>query len=181
MLLGTIESLWLDTTTFALPWNIDVVPMMLFYYSIGFYIKQKEHEIKKKPILIFAVVVVILSIISGYLNGNVYVFDLKKAEYSNMVLNIVYPVAYFTVLESISKLLSKIKMVRFLMEYIGCNTICIMFLHIPINAFMMSRVTYSPILFLMIGVSIPLVIKFCGTRCAQLINNKGIIKFIDIL
>ena len=161
LILSTGESWLFQNVVPPIPWNADVVLIMLFYYGLGYLFRKTGSEewaenVKiKVPVILFASAAVGFS----YLSNIIYMFDMKKVVYDNLVLNVVLPVTGFLLLKWIAISISETKMIWSIAKKIGKNTITIMFLHIPINAVLSSRFHYSDFFYVLIGVLVPLMLK----------------------
>jgi hypothetical protein len=72
-----------------------------------------------------------------------------------------------------SKLIEKIKLSKGLI-YIGKYTLPIMYFHLPFNAILQSHFNYAPLLFVIIGVFLPLCLVFLFSRNEKLKYCFGI-------
>lgn len=144
-----------------IPWNADVVLIMLFYYGLGYLFRKTGCEKWVENVKIKVTVILFLSaaVVFSYLSNRIYLFDMKKAVYDNLVLNVVLPVSGFFLLRWIAISITKTKFISSIAKIIGQNTIAIMFLHIPINAVLSSRFSYSVFFYVLVGVTVPLILK----------------------
>lgn len=81
----------------------------------------------------------VIFIILCALNIFDYSFDMKQSEYKSFILNLILLIAFFESLYAISKLFEIIPGITKVMQWIGNNTITIMYWHIPLNEILINR------------------------------------------
>ena len=162
-------------------WNIDVVPMMLFYFSIGYFGKSiLEYifdKIKFVHVVILAIAAVAFYVINDYTNFN-YWLNLKYGRYNHLVLDAVIPCVLTILVIGVSIYIQKYRFSNILMTF-GMYTFPIMYLHIPINETLKQFINVGPITFMIVSIVISYVFiigikknKFMG----YFFNGKGNIK-----
>ena len=92
---------------------------------------------------------------TGYIS---YVLSLKSGGYYNFVLDLIIPLSNIILLCSLCKCISKFSFSKIL-SYIGAKTSSIMYLHIPLNTFLMNFFDYGLVMFELIGIIIPIVLS----------------------
>lgn len=140
------------------PWNIDVCLMSIPYFAIGFYFKKIIDAIDKKfkiYVFIMATLICIVLIGLSYYNIFNYSLDMKLSHYNHLVLDIIIPVLFTTWVIMFGKLISKVIMLNRI-SFVGLYTLPIMYLHLPINNVLQSRLNYGNLVFIIVGVILPL-------------------------
>lgn len=136
------------------PWNIDVIPMMMFYFSLGYYGKNIINIIYNKMntayILLVGSICVAFYYINQYLGGT-YWLNMKYGRYNYYILDILVPVVFTIMIIGVSKYIEDIKISKILMLF-GMYTFPIMYLHIPITEVMKCFTTVGPIMFNVVSI-----------------------------
>lgn len=163
------------------PWNFDQVPMMLFYFSIGFYGKDILTKVFDK---LNATYIVILSALSiGFLaynniSGFNYLLNMKYGRYNYLLLDIIVPCTLTLLVVGISKKVESFKLGNVLMLF-GMYTFPTMYLHIPVTESMKSFINVGPVLFMVVSIFISYIfIKLIQKNkyMAFFFNGKGSLK-----
>lgn len=165
------------------PWNFDVVLIMLFYYGVGYLIRHSILDDKQNDgkLILIATIVVLATIVCTLRNNEIYLFDMKKVEYKELWSNVLYPMAFYIIVRAWSMLISRNQMLLRLFSYIGNNTLSIMFLHIPVNAYINARMHYGKFGYLLVGVAVPLIWKETIKKGASVLRNKRVQDFVGLL
>jgi fucose 4-O-acetylase-like acetyltransferase len=155
---------------FVYPWSINVVPMAVFFYGLGYQVKSLIFKLptmpsKKKffflPLLLICIVLIICSY-GGYIEYNV---DVKNAVYGNIVLAMIIPLIFTTALIFLSMIVEK-TLVGNILKFIGLNSMVIMYLHLPINAAFVALTNTTPhyVVFVALGTLISMVIGYAFAK-----------------
>ncbi|MFD0826997.1 acyltransferase family protein [Neobacillus sp. M.A.Huq-85] len=154
------------------PWNIDVVPIALSYYFIGFYIQRFTYIFHNcKNVLLFALFCVFFLIINK-LYGLNYQFDMKYSFYKNLMLDMFVPFIFTILILFISRIISKVsKEVPKVLSKLGENSLFIMYLHIPVCSVLLANIRPEYTLYTLIGISVPM--------CFAILVQKN--KYINFL
>ncbi|WP_422396786.1 acyltransferase family protein [Staphylococcus massiliensis] len=141
-----------------LPWKLSAVTGALFYYSMGYYLKnyivKYVHNFKLIiPIFIFLIAFTFLYITLDF----AFSINLKTDVFDSLILDAIIPILISFLICSLSFFLSKVKVFNFL-KWLGRNSITIMYLHLPINIIIMRllKSDYHDLLFVLFGVFISL-------------------------
>lgn len=148
--------------SFDWPWNVNVVMIAIFYYSLGYYGKEvviKYHDsfIAASLSAVPAVFVIVLNV-NGYLD---FYLNLKMSSYNHFVLDIIIPLLFFMPVIYISSLIEKFP-IKEVFKVIGQYSIVIMYLHLPVNIFFRTVFKYdvTSFEFTVLGVIIPVIIGY---------------------
>lgn len=156
---------------YKIPLNLDVCLLSIVYFMIGFYGKKIIHTIKKDKynyVFLLISIVIFIIIIYQYVNSSFnYEFDMKYSKYDNLLLNITIPLLSGYILLMISKIIENTFLGKKVLV-LGRNTLPIMFLHIPINAYIMNYISYNLITYTALGIIIPLIFSYICSRNYQL-------------
>lgn len=150
----------------GIPWNADVALMALFYIAIGFYFKNFIREILYKANTKIDIITLFIIIFFAFylFNNNFFVpklLDMKQVEYANIFAAYFLPNLFLIVI---------LRMIYFLYDnyffnkalkifvIFGQTTIPILYLHVPLNI-LYHDLNYSRIVYLIIGLFIPLLIN----------------------
>lgn len=158
--LATLESIIFKRSYIRdFPLNVDVVLMSSFFYYTGFLISPHLSKIKVSYIVISLLlyIVLILSAKSGIIN---FSLDMKYSMYDNAALVIIIPAACFLVILGLSNVITKIKILKDILSYMGKNSLSIMYLHLPLNILLANLLLFNHnvILFVLTGITLPLAI-----------------------
>ncbi|CAN5445547.1 acyltransferase family protein [soil metagenome] len=180
-----IGMLTLMLNRWFIPFNANVVPVAVFYYGVGYYAKNIVNQVyqmeTKKwlivlPVISFCILLIYIAI-KGYF---FFDLDMKISKYSNYVLAVFIPLLFTAGVLLLSMVL-KFRFLSSSLSYIGLNSLIIMYLHYPVNNAIMTLTGYqyesNYVLFVVLGVSIPLIIGLLlntnqFTRKIFLISNK---------
>lgn len=159
----------------AFPWNFDVMFLAIVYYAIGYYSKNYLTHIIQKTITLFASFV--LTILLIYLNSKLDInfrLDMKYSVYEPMFLDILIPLVFTIFIFSVSYQISEIKILfikhKNIFEYIGAESLTIMYLHFPIKLILKGIGMYNSYSFVILGIMIPFLVSillFNKYRCSR--------------
>ncbi|WP_411843685.1 acyltransferase family protein [Salinicoccus sp. HZC-1] len=143
-------------------WNLDVVLIAVFYYSLGYFLK--DFIVKYNNSLPLAAVSACIAMIFIVLNANGFMnhyLNLKMTRLNTVFLDIIIPLSFFMPVIFVSTLLTKYK-IKSLLEGVGRYSIVIMYLHLPVNIFFRTVLNYdvTTFEFTFFGVVIPVVIGY---------------------
>ncbi|MEH7613992.1 acyltransferase family protein, partial [Gottfriedia acidiceleris] len=145
----------------VVPWNMDVSLFALFYFAIGFYLKNNfniKRLFTKEYSILFCTFTFVLVIADYYKLFN-YRLDMKYHLYTNILLDLLIPTVITIAICAISFWLSKVPKMNFL-SYLGVISLPVMYLHFPINIEIQKVVgNYDWLIFSIIGVVIPVLIN----------------------
>lgn len=122
-----------------LPLNIDVVPLALTYYAIGFYSKNIISYLVTKPLLIISGIACLVLIRINTSWGIYFYMNMKDSYYKTMVWDLVFPLCFTIFTLAFSNNLIRGALRSFL-NYCGVNSLIIMYLHRPIGNLLLSIV-----------------------------------------
>lgn len=144
------------------PWNINVVMIAIFYYSLGYYCRNiisKYHDsLSIAFVSAFLAVLAILIDVNGYLD---FYLNLKMSSYNHFILDIIIPLLFFMPIIYISNLITRFP-IKELLKVIGKFSIVIMYLHLPVNIFFRTILDYNVTTFefTILGVIIPVILGY---------------------
>lgn len=156
----------------GIPWNMDVALLALVYLSVGFYHKgviwRWSTISSKKYDAIAGLLTILLTAfcVINYWNGRrLYYFDMKTVYYRDLFLAIIIPCTFGLVLCRGVYWISQfdVMIMKRILCFLGRTTIPIMFLHIPLNTWR-DNIGYGRIVYLLIGVCVPIIITFVFSR-----------------
>lgn len=143
---------------YKFPLNIDVCLVSLFYFSIGYYFKDTIKTFLVEKSVNFFIILTLVCIVSILLNtmGLLdYKLNIKIGNYTHLILDIIIPVTFTLWTLFISKYLVKL-IGSNVINYIGRNTLPIMYLHVPLNAVLQQYTHYGNLAFLLVGTIFPI-------------------------
>lgn len=183
LILSTLESWLFQNVVPPIPWNADVVMIMLFYYGIGYLFKKTNCDEGAENTRIKVTIVLFISaaVLFLYHTNEIYMYDMKKVIYKNLLLNVLLPFSGFFFIRWCAALIEKQKLISSIAELVGQNTITIMFFHIPVNAVLSSRLTYPVFFYVLVGITVPLILKKVCTLIAEWFGLGYIQKVIRIM
>ncbi|KAA0563678.1 acyltransferase family protein [Bacillus sp. CH30_1T] len=155
-LIPDLNNYFNTSKTLVLPWDLDVVLMAVWYYYIGFLIKNFVSKIDYKIAMFTFILCIGFILANGIFDIN-YHLDMKYSYYKALILDTFIPLLFTIFTLALSSLILKSKLNN-LFSYIGKKSMYIMFLHIPICASILEINNY--IIFTIVGVVIPLGIAF---------------------
>lgn len=125
------------TDFFRLPWGINMIPLALLFYHVGFVFKEQIGAFFRKVTPVYLLLVPVLIIVNMFLvrlNGRV---DINYGVYGN------YFIFYITAFAGIFcyAVLGKFVGINKVLSFVGQNSLAIMCLHSPI-AFIIKYVQY---------------------------------------
>lgn len=141
----------------VLPWNIDVVLIAIWYYFLGFKLKNYVNKIKSGKLIWYSSVMFILFMAIDKLYGINYRLDMKYSYYKFLALDTFIPILFIVFLIALSSKISiEFKSVSKVMAKIGRKSLYIMYLHIPINSLLLTKFNYEYTVYVLIGIFLPL-------------------------
>ncbi|RYM02809.1 hypothetical protein EWH99_10775 [Sporolactobacillus sp. THM7-7] len=155
---------------YKFPWNIDVVLISSVYFALGFYSRNVINKIGQKINMLWFIVLSVSClalIILNYFNIFNYSLDLKLSHYNHFILDLVIPYIYTIWILMLSKLLSSLRIFNIL-AYAGFYSLPIMYLHIPVNVALMSRLEYGSVVFIIFGTILPLIFAYICSKSSKL-------------
>ncbi len=140
--------------------GIDVLPICLSYYAIGFYSK----NILKYLSSVYSLVICSLSaIILLYLNIEkdfYYYLNIKESFFKHPILDLIYPLTFTILILSFSNNMKNKTIIKFL-SYCGKNSLIIMYLHKPVGNLLLSIFpSTSWVGFTLVSLSVSLLFNF---------------------
>lgn len=112
--------------------GLDVVPICLSYYAIGFYSKNIVKYISSKYIMALSILACFYLIYINTEMGFYYYLNIKDAYFKYPILDLIYPLTFTILILSISNFIKNNFLGKFL-SYCGFNSLIIMYLHKPIG------------------------------------------------
>ncbi|WP_226555911.1 acyltransferase family protein [Priestia aryabhattai] len=159
-ILSHVESILVHNKaiTFYVPLAADVVLITIAYYAFGFYCKKLLASI---PIYIQTLSLILSIAFVALQAKNIlgFQFELKYVEYSNVILDFVIPISFTIFLLAISQALTKLKFTSSTLSTLGMTSLTIMYLHFPLNLFIEKFITYPSVVFILVGLIIPLAME----------------------
>lgn len=159
-ILAHIESSLLHTKTdmFYVPLAADVILIAIVYYAFGFYFKKILSNISLRVQLLLLVISCTLVLLQAT-NVLEFKYELKYVEYSNLILDFTIPISFTILILGISQALTKLKTLTSVLSTLGIASLTIMYLHFPLNLFIKNFIEYPSIIFILIGLIIPLFLE----------------------
>ncbi|GIM28719.1 acyltransferase [Clostridium polyendosporum] len=165
------------TTSMYLPWNIDVLMVAIPYYAIGYVMNDCISIITKKSTFLISLILCVVFYELNLKLGIYYFLNLKFSEFKFVVLDLVVPLIFTICIISFSSILVEGRLRRFLL-YTGKNSLIVMYLHKPLESFLLSKVNFGYITYTIIGTLIPVLFSLIIVdrhKIAQLVfKGKGI-------
>lgn len=122
-----------------LPLDIDVVPVALTYYAIGFYSKDiLSYVITKSSMIISGIACILLFYVNDAW-GIYFYINVKDSYYKSIGWDLVIPLCFTVFILALSNNLVKGSL-RNILNYCGANSLIIMYLHRPIGNLMLNTV-----------------------------------------
>lgn len=150
---------------YKIPLNVDVCLMSIVYFAIGFYFKSTITKIINKNNVILYLIVFSICLIFIILNLNgilSYTLNMKLGHYYNFILDILIPGIFGIWILMTSTFISKINIK--LINFIGINTLPIMYFHIPINGLIQNKIQYGLIGYILVGVLPTLIFTYICSK-----------------
>jgi fucose 4-O-acetylase-like acetyltransferase len=144
-----------------IPWNADVVLVSLFYFYIGFVLKNTKTFLRHYRFLFFVLLFVNFAFIYLFKTGVFnFLLIMKYSQFPNPILGAIIPVTMTANLILFSKIIEKTKFARIFI-FIGNYTMIIYFLHMPINQYLLffTKLEYGVLIYTIVGVFVPII---CG-------------------
>ena len=147
---------------YKFPLDGDVCLVSLAYFAIGYYFKNIfDNIVTKINLLSFIIVTLVCGIViilnlKGLMNFSI---DMKLSNYKHILLDLIIPILFSIWVIEMSQLIS-MSFIRSPMEYIGKNTLPIMYLHIAIIDIAYSRLTHNIYILILIAISCSLLFSF---------------------
>lgn len=122
-----------------LPLDIDVVPLALAYYAIGFYSKNLlQYFVTRASMFISGFTCLFLFYIN-FSRGIYFYMNMKDSYYKEIGWDLVFPICFTIFILAVSNNLTK-GFIRKFLNYCGANSLIIMYLHRPIGNLLLSRI-----------------------------------------
>ncbi len=152
--------------SFDFLWNMDVVLVAVFYYSLGYF--AKDFIVKYNSSLPLALGSAIVAALFILMNANGlmdHYLNLKMTRLNNLFMDIIVPLSFFMPVIYISTLLTRYR-IKNALETIGKYSIVIMYLHLPVNIFFRTVLNYdvTTFEFTVFGVGIPVMLGYMLSR-----------------
>lgn len=167
----------------GMPWNFDVALLVLVYFAIGYYNKDRIHKVlysDDRKLDILAGIVAVVLIIFCYFNykseETLYYFDMKPVYYHELFLTVIIPCAFGIVLARLVRWVSGINVLSWLykgLAYLGQMTIPIMFMHVPLNTWK-DALGYGQVIYLLMGVGVPVIFTLTFNRFSMMRKLFGL-------
>ncbi|MGV3274387.1 acyltransferase family protein [Staphylococcus sp. 11261D007BR] len=144
----------------SMPWKINAVGGSLFYYAMGYYLKDfLKHNVANLKVIgssLFFLAMFLLIYVIFDIN---FAINLKTDNFSYIILDAIIPIVCCYLICCLAYYLSYFRVFDVL-KWLGKNSITIMYLHLPLNILLMKlwKPEYSDFIFLMNGVVISLII-----------------------
>lgn len=120
-----------------LPLDIDVVPLALVYYAIGFYSKNFiKYLVTKSSMFISGIACLLLTYIN-FSCGIYFYMNMKDSYYKSIGWDLIIPLCFTIFILALSNNLVQSPLRSFL-NYCGANSLIIMYLHRPIGNLILS-------------------------------------------
>ncbi|WP_082103644.1 acyltransferase family protein [Salinicoccus halodurans] len=147
-------------------WNMDVVLVAVFYYSLGYF--GRNFIVKYNNSLPLAAGSAMIAIFFIVLNANGFMdhyLNLKMTRLNNVFMDIIIPLTFFMPVIYLSTLLTHYR-IKSILEVVGRYSIVIMYLHLPVNIFFRTVLDYdvTTFEFTFFGVAIPVMIGALMSR-----------------
>ena len=126
------------TDKYWYPLDIDVVPIALAYYAIGFYSKNiLKYLVTKSSMIISGIMCFILFNINS--TQNIYYYmNIKDSYFKSIQWDLIYPLCFTIFILAFSNNLYNGRLKRFL-NYCGKNSLIIMYLHRPVGNLLLDK------------------------------------------
>ncbi|MHC1682381.1 MAG: acyltransferase family protein [Clostridiaceae bacterium] len=111
--------------------GLDVVPIALTYYAMGYYSKKILNYIVSSYALILSFIACLYLIHINIEEGIYYYLNIKFAFFKYPILDLVYPLTFTALILSLSYFIKESNLGKAL-SYCGVNSLIIMYLHKPI-------------------------------------------------
>lgn len=118
--------------------GIDVVPIALTYYAIGYYSKRVLKYITSGYALMLSFIACLYLIHINIEKGIYYYLNIKFSFFKYPILDLVYPLIFTTLILSLSYFIRESNLGKAL-SYCGINSLIIMYLHKPIMILILFR------------------------------------------
>ncbi|WP_300386526.1 acyltransferase family protein [Clostridium sp.] len=142
------------------PLNIDVVPLALTYYAIGFYSKNILSYLVTKSSLIISGLACLLLIYKNTSSGIYFYMNMKDSYYKATGWDLVFPICFTIFILALSNNLVKGYLRNFL-SYCGKISLIIMYIHKPIGDLLLNIIpSASWISFTLSGLLVSLIFNF---------------------
>jgi len=147
-------------TTFnqiAIPWNMDVAFLAVFFLGLGFFIKKLISSIPNYiGISCFILSIIYMALYN--LNKLDYHLSLKYLRYDHLFLDALIPITMTIAVFYLCQKISNIKMIQSC-TLLGKESLTIMYIHIFANAVLSQFFDYGPLFYTIIGIAVPLLLK----------------------
>lgn len=143
------------TSSMQLPWNVDVLMVSIPYYAIGYVMKDFTSFIAKKSTFVISSILCLIYYKLNLVLGIYYTLNLKFSEFKFVALDLVVPLIFTICILSFSSILVEGKLRRFLL-YAGKNSLIIMYLHKPLDSFLLTQFSFGYIAYTIIGTVVPI-------------------------
>ncbi|WP_088225487.1 acyltransferase family protein [Desulfosporosinus sp. FKB] len=115
-----------------LPLDIDVVPLALAYYAIGFYAKTIMRYLVTKSAMFISGIACLLLIFINFACRIYFYMNMKDSYYKSIVWDLIIPLCFTIFILALSNNLVQGRLRSFL-NYCGVNSLVIMYMHRPIG------------------------------------------------
>jgi len=158
-MLGVLESLIFQhlSKIQRFPLDIDVIAVACFFYYAGHMIKPYLKEISK-ALAVVSLVFIAVIFTGDYLGLYDFRLDMKNSVYYNLPFVVFLPLLFCIVTLEAGKLFAGTKYAAAFLEYLGENSLVIMYLHLFVNFFLKNNfhLNYGVAVFTALGVFVPL-------------------------
>jgi fucose 4-O-acetylase-like acetyltransferase len=146
----TFNQIWI-------PWNMDVALFAVFFLGLGFFTKKLISSIPNY-LGITCISLSILYMALYEMNKLDYHLSLKYLRYNHLLLDAFIPI---TMTIAVFYLCQRIAKIHFIQPctIFGKESLTIMYIHIFANAFLSQFFDYGPLLYTIIGIAVPLLLK----------------------
>ncbi|MFF3021897.1 acyltransferase family protein [Gottfriedia sp. NPDC057948] len=141
----------------SIPWNMDVALLAIFFLGLGFFTKKLIASISNF-LGIFCIALSIFYMTLYEMNKLDYHLSLKYLRYNHLFLDALIPITMTIAVLYLCQKLAKLQFIQPCTIF-GKESLTIMYIHIFANAVFSQFFDYGPLLYTLIGLTVPMIAK----------------------
>ena len=137
--------------TISFQCDLDVSLIAIAYYGFGYYARKL---IRNRFVTRLCALAFVLFIAADQMNLIHYSLDMKNLGYTHRLLDLLIPITGTLAICEVSHLLVKVSFLRTSLSQLGIASLSIMYMHLPLNMFLIQHFNYGFIVFVLVGVGV---------------------------
>lgn len=141
----------------VIPWNMDVAFLAIFFLGFGYFTKKFISAIPNY-LGMLSIIGSIIFMCLYHISKLDYHLSLKYLRYDHLFLDAIIPITMCIAVLYLCQIIAKVQLIK-PCTICGKESVTIMYIHLFANAVLSQFFDYGPLLFTIIGVFVPLLLK----------------------